>query len=300
MTSTPPDRHDPVALLRCPACRECLRRPAEARADDGELPRLRGALRCENGHSFDVARQGHLTLLDGAGARGLRADTVEMVAARSAVQDAGFFAPVADALARSAEEVDLPEGGLLDLGGGTGYYAAHLLEALPNRVGVSIDLSSVAARRAARAHPRLISVVADVWRELPINDAAAALVTCVFAPRNAGEIARVLAPGGLLLVVTPRPGHLRELVEGAGMLAVDADKEQRLAEQLAAFDPVAERTITCTREVTPTLAADLVLMGPSAFHVDPDDLRSRLADHAPPTVTLDVRMGAYRRPQEPR
>jgi 23S rRNA (guanine745-N1)-methyltransferase len=67
---------------------------------------------------------------------------------------------------------------------------------------VAVDASKYAARRAARAHPRLGAVVDDTWREVPVRSRAIALAACIFAPRNGPEIARVLAPGGELVVVT--------------------------------------------------------------------------------------------------
>ena len=55
----------------------------------------------------------------------------------------------------------------------------------------------------------------------------------VFAPRNASEMARILAPGGTLLAVTPTTRHLHELVGPLGLLSVPDDKEDRLDAQLA-------------------------------------------------------------------
>ncbi len=51
-----------------------------------------------------------------------------------------------------------------------------------------------------------------------MRDAVAALVLNVFAPRNGAETTRVLAPGGLLAVVTPTERHLEELVGPLGLL----------------------------------------------------------------------------------
>ena len=58
-------------------------------------------LRCANGHSFDVARQGYVTLMPGAAKAGT-ADTAEMVADRAAFLGAGHYAPLASALAERA------------------------------------------------------------------------------------------------------------------------------------------------------------------------------------------------------
>ena len=52
---------------------------------------------------------------------------------------------------------------MLDLGGGTGHHLAAVLDRAPDAVGVVLDSSAYAARRAARAHPRALAVVADSW-----------------------------------------------------------------------------------------------------------------------------------------
>src|SRR5205823_9615897 len=134
---------------------------------------------------------------------------------------------IGTALAAAARRV--AAGGLVvDLGAGTGHHTATVLDALPGRLGLALDSSTYALRRAARAHPRLGAVACDGWRRLPVRDGAAGLVLDVFAPRNGAEFRRILAPGGALLVVTPEPAHLHELVDTLGLLAVDPDKDRRL------------------------------------------------------------------------
>jgi SAM-dependent methyltransferase len=105
----------------------------------------------------------------------------------------------------------------------------------------------------------------DVWHGLPVADEAAAILLNVFAPRNGAEFRRILAPGGRLLVVTPNPGHLRQLVTALGLLTVDEDKPERLARSLDPwFRRVATREITTTRPLSRAAVRAAVLMGPSA------------------------------------
>ncbi len=77
-----------------------------------------------------------------------------------------------------------------------------------------------------------MAVVADTWAGLPVRDGAVDRVLVVFAPRNGAETARVLAPGGRLVVVTPAADHLAELVGPLGLLSVDPAKAERLAGSL--------------------------------------------------------------------
>ncbi|YCK33148.1 putative RNA methyltransferase [Actinomadura sp. ATCC 39365] len=78
---------DIVEHLICPVCHA-----------DVEL--ADGALRCARGHSFDVAKQGYVSLLTGSRPPGT-ADSPAMVAARAEFLAAGHYAPLAQALAET-------------------------------------------------------------------------------------------------------------------------------------------------------------------------------------------------------
>jgi 23S rRNA (guanine745-N1)-methyltransferase len=218
-----------------------------------------------------------------------------MVADRVAFLEDGHYAGVTRALARAVADGPAPAA-LLDLGGGTGHHLAGVLDGLPNAVGAVLDSSPYAARRAARAHPRAVAVVADTWARLPVADGAVDRVLVVFAPRNGPEIARVLRADGRLVVVTPAADHLGELVGPLGLLRVDPDKAARLA---AALEPHLEPVATTVhRERLPldrAAVATLVGMGPHARHVARDDVRTALADFPEPLdVTVSVQIGTYR------
>jgi 23S rRNA (guanine745-N1)-methyltransferase len=267
---------DVLDLLACPHCGRALVRRGQTVA-------------CANGHSFDVASQGYVSLLPGDARLG-SADTAEMVAAREAFLGAGHFAPLAEAIGAEAERA-IGDGAVVDVGAGTGWYLAHLLDRFPDRAGLALDLSKHALRRAARAHPRIGAVACDVWRQLPVRDGVAGLVLSVFAPRNGAEIARVLAPGGALVVVTPTRRHLHELVSAFGLLTVDERKEDRLAAQLDAH-LAPERHARCDwgLELAAHDVLNAVSMGPSAHHMEIDP-----AEAGPMRVTASVTISIHRR-----
>ncbi|ROO88584.1 23S rRNA m(1)G-748 methyltransferase [Actinocorallia herbida] len=267
---------DVVDLLACPIC-------ADGLALDGRT------LRCPSRHSFDVAKQGYVSLLPG-GAHTGTADTAAMVAARADFLDAGHYAPLATALA------GLASGTVVDAGAGTGHYLAACLgdRSDAGSSGLALDLSKHAMRRAARIHPRVGAVVADLWKPLPVRDAVADTLLNVFAPRNAPEYRRILRPGGRLLVVTPAPDHLAELVGPLGLLSVDPRKDERLAESLhGSFTPADATEITIPLTLTPDEAVTLVAMTPSAHHIPEGALRTRLPDADTVTATAHVRIGVY-------
>jgi 23S rRNA (guanine745-N1)-methyltransferase len=274
---------DVLGLLCCPHC-------------GAELDSVGGAVRCGAGHSFDVARQGYLNLLPGDARTGT-ADTAAMVAARERFLAGGHYVPVADRLAAVCEQAVGADGCVVDVGAGTGFYLATVLERLPDRVGLALDISKHALRRAARADPRIGAVGCDAWRPLPVRDGVAALALSVFAPRDPDELARILAPGGALAVVTPTRGHLSELVPAVGMLTVQERKRERLEGKLGgAFATEGETDVEHQLALGHADLRALVAMGPSARHLDADQVAERVAALPEPfAVTLSVRVATYRR-----
>jgi len=268
-----------AACLRCPNC-------------GAPLTVAGRVLSCAAGHAFDLARQGYVTLAPPrrSGARG---DLARMVAARDTFLSAGHYASLADCivaegLAAAAQAVVEPvmasAGLVVDLGAGTGYYLAALLQDLPDWHGIALDASRPALRRALRAHPRIAAIACDVWQELPIQDARADIVLNVCAPRNAQEIARVLAPEGALVVVTPTSRHPHGLARDFELLDVDADKQARLHATLSPqLESVRRRELEFDLALDPADVHALIAMGPSAHHLDPDELRDRILALPPET-----------------
>jgi 23S rRNA (guanine745-N1)-methyltransferase len=239
--------------LRCPHCGEPLDLGARAWA-------------CPRGHSFDRARQGYVNLLrTGTRARG---DSAAMLRARRRFLDAGQYAPLAEAVAVEvgawlAGAAALPAGAraLAECGCGEGYYLDHTARACGDdlRAGgwrlYGFDLARDAVRMAAGRRYAGLDValfVANMWERLPFADGGIGAALVIFAPRNAAELARVIAPGGLLLIVTPMPEHLTEArVALPALLTPEEEKSTRLR---AALSPAF--TLSRTRAVSFTLALD--------------------------------------------
>lgn len=269
-------------VLVCPLCGDSLRL-----AD--------GPLRCPRRHTFDVARHGYVSLLTGT-MRPASADTAPMVQARAAFLQTGHYAPLARVFADLVTTFCPSPSTVLDAGAGTGYYLATVLDALPAAVGLGLDTSTYALRRAARAHIRAKAATWDIWQPLPVRARSVDLLLNVFAPRNGPEFHRVLQPSGTLLTVTPAPQHLGQLRRHLGLLSVDPAKQARLQRTL---DPYFRLDRTQALEYAITLAAEdidnLAGMGPTAHHIPRDELRRRTAPLKPPLpVTASFRISVYR------
>jgi len=250
-----------VDLLRCPRC-------------GSAFAVIEGTLRCTQGHSFDIAKQGYANLTGAA--QPAHADSPAMVTARAELLDSGRYAALSDAMINTLPG-DVST--VLDVGTGTGHYVAAALDARPGARAVGLDVSVAACRRAARAHPRLAVVTADAWAGLPVIDDSVDVVLSVFSPRNADEFARVLRSDGCVISVTPDPDHLSELRSTFGLLGVEDGKERRLADAFGRSGLITAEQQTIRRR-DPWTADDAVrsiMMGPNAFHSRAEAVRAEAA-----------------------
>ncbi len=274
-----------VTDLRCPACDEPLMA--------GER-----AFTCPRGHSFDRARQGYVNLLRPTRLRG---DTPEMLQARRRFLDAGWYAPLADAICDevgawlASAAIPSDARALLDAGCGEGYYLSRLAEALSPQLTASgwrlygLDLAKDAVRMAAGRTRAVTWLVANSKDRLPFGDGSLGALLSIFAPRQADEFARALAPGGLLLVVTPAEEHLAEArVALPWLLAPEPEKGERLrATLVGAFTLEGERSVTFPLALDAAALHDLAVMTPHRA-VDAADLTA--ATHAAVAHAPDGRL----------
>ncbi|HEX6940285.1 MAG TPA: methyltransferase domain-containing protein [Longimicrobiales bacterium] len=284
--------HPCTGILTCPVCGE-------------PLSWAERALRCPRGHAFNRARQGYYHLLPvGHGRSGIRGDTREMVQARRRFLERGHFEPLSDAIDAAALRLLPARSGAftaVEAGCGEGYYIGRLARAVraaaPGAAHcfIGVDVSKEAVKLAARTHGDVCFVVNDVKHRLTVADGRVDVLLDVFAPRNPGEFARVVRPGGLLLVALPREDHLAELRARLPLLGIEAGKRARAIEQLdAAFELEAEQAIGYRREMAADEVLDLLGMTPNAWHLGPA-ARAEVAGWGSVPVTVSVLLLCFRR-----
>ena len=194
-----PQVHHPVSCYICPICSASLQLNPSAKS-----------YVCDNNHHFDLAKEGYLNLLPVQHKHSSEpGDNKQMMQARRAFLEAGYYEPMAKAVAMMIN-ANQPKH-LLDLGCGEGYYTRKIEADCSNPMMLhGIDIAKFAVAAAAKKQPNARFIVASSNR-LPYADQYFDFVLRVFAPSNDDELKRVLKPSGFLLTVTPGPRHLWQL-----------------------------------------------------------------------------------------
>jgi 23S rRNA (guanine745-N1)-methyltransferase len=174
-------------------------------------------LRCANGHSFDIARQGYVNLLVTSDKRSRDpGDSKEMVVARRAFLSSGHYEPVAQRLAQLVRPLTRLDSVIVDAGCGEGYYLEQLRAQLPASrhsapTLIGFDISRAAVQAATRRFAATWLVASN--RNIPLTAGSADCLLSLFGFPVFESFRRLLKDSGALLTVNAGPQHLIELRE---------------------------------------------------------------------------------------
>ncbi|MBE6610886.1 MAG: methyltransferase domain-containing protein [Ruminococcaceae bacterium] len=261
-----------MSILVCPFCGVALAR-------DGASYFCGGAKR----HCFDIAKSGYVSLTRASGTSG---DDRDMVRARTAFLEEGYYAPFADAVADAAKGCAV----IVDAGCGEGYYTNRLASDGAQVYG--FDLSKYAcdhgAKCAKRAENGAFFGVASVF-ELPIADESADAVVSLFAPIAEKEFSRILEPGGRLIVGAAGRRHLYELKQAIYAEAYENEGRRDLPE---GFALLSQENVTYTFDCAGEHLRPLFSMTPYAFKTSISDA-AKLDALERLTITADFDIFIY-------
>lgn len=163
---------------------------------------------CENNHRFDCAKEGYVNLLPVQKKKTKEpGDNKEMMLARRAFLDKGYYQPLSDKVNSLALEVNPDAKKVLDIGCGEGYYTHRLVNLLANlKQAYGLDISKSAIRYAAKRYKDIHFSVASVF-EMPFADQSFDLAIRIYAPSKVEELQRIIKPEGVLITVSPGPKH---------------------------------------------------------------------------------------------
>jgi 23S rRNA (guanine745-N1)-methyltransferase len=178
-----------------------------------------GIWTCENGHSYDVAKEGYVNLLLVQQKNSKQpGDNKQMVNGRRTFLEQGFYQPLADSISdifsrHLATLKDQTEVSFFDAGCGEGYYMSQVSRSC-NQIDVEIefsglDISKFAVQRAAKKYAKHHFAVASTY-QLPLENNSQDAVLQIFAPSSDIEIQRVLKSNGIWITVNPAANHLYE------------------------------------------------------------------------------------------
>ena len=216
-----------------------------------QLVREERRVRCDRGHSFDVARSGYINLLQPQDKRSKQpGDTIAAVAGRRRLHDLGVAEPLLKAVSAFVGAVQ--DDTVLDAGCGDGFYIGNL----ERQIGFSahgLDISIPAVDAAAKRYPGCEWIVANADRVVPYADASFSIVMSITARMNAAEFHRVLREDGCLLVAVPAPDDLVEL-RGEGR-----DRAARTIETFAlGFTLAGQQRATTTSDLDAAAVEDVL------------------------------------------
>ncbi len=222
--------------------------------------------RCDNNHTYDIAREGYVNLLLSQHKKSRHpGDSKEMIRSRQRFLNKGYYQILADAVAQSTGRSQ----NLLDIGCGEGYYMEILRAAIPSLHLAGIDMSKTAVRLAAKrkmnAHLAVISAYA-----LPFFDEVFDTAVSIFSPISPEETGRVLAENGRLIMVGPGEEHLRTLAEQIYERIVPHKGNYDLLDDAAAFTLQSQQEIKQSIIVDGEDVHDLLMMTPYYWHTKPE------------------------------
>ena len=244
-----------ATAFACPICQE-------------NLTLVESSLKCNNRHSFDLAKFGYVNLAPQI-KQSANYDK-ENFQNRQQILEAGFYQAileaVSDLLANSKNAKTI-----LDIGCGEGFYSRKLQERHPDKTLYAFDISKDSVQIAANSEPNWAVnwFVGDLAR-LPIKDASMDILLDIFSPANYGEFRRVLSKDGILIKVIPTENHLKEIRQRVQNQLTNKDySNQDIKNHFQEhFTILSSQTVSLTKPITADQLQALLSMTPLLFHVD--------------------------------
>ena len=244
-----------ASAFACPICQE-------------NLTLVESSLKCENRHSFDLAKFGYVNLTPQI-KQSANYDK-ENFQNRQQILEAGFYQAiletVSDLLSNSKNAKTI-----LDIGCGEGFYSRKLQERHPDKTFYAFDISKDSVQIASKSEPNWAVnwFVGDLAR-LPIKDASMDILLDIFSPANYGEFRRVLSKDGILIKVIPTKNHLKEIRQKVQDQLTNKDySNQDIKNHFQEhFTILSSQTASLTKTITADQLQALLSMTPLLFHVD--------------------------------
>lgn len=232
--------------------------------------------RCEQGHSYDQAKQGYVNLHVVQHKHSKNpGDTPESVAARRQFLASGAYQKLQQKIVEVVSTLSAIRA--MDIGCGEGYYTQAMANEIPHLIGV--DIAKNAVQIAAKQDvQKQVTWVVGTGAVLPVLDESLQLCTSFFSPLPKSEMLRTLEAGGYVLMATPAPQHLYAMREALFDDVKPHESEKFIAQLAPEFDLVADDLIEADLVLDQQQLRDLIAMTPYAYKAKPEK-RKRLEEH---------------------
>ena len=244
-----------ASAFACPICQE-------------NLTLVESSLKCENRHSFDLAKFGYVNLAPQI-KQSANYDK-ENFQNRQQILEAGFYQAILDAVSDLLASSKTTKT-ILDIGCGEGFYSRKLQERHPDKTFYAFDISKDSVQIAAKIEPNWAVnwFVGDLAR-LPIKDTSMDILLDIFSPANYGEFRRVLSKDGILIKVIPTKNHLKEIRQKVQDQLTNKDySNQDIKNHFQNnFTILSSKTASLTKPITAEQLQALLSMTPLLFHID--------------------------------
>ena len=244
-----------ATAFACPICQE-------------NLTLLESSLKCNNRHSFDLAKFGYVNLAPQI-KQSANYDK-ENFQNRQQILESGFYQAILEAVSDLLSNSKNAKT-ILDIGCGEGFYSRKLQERHPDKTFYAFDISKDSVQIAAKSEPNWAVnwFVGDLAR-LPIKDASMDILLDIFSPANYGEFRRVLSKDGILIKVIPTENHLKEIRQKVQDQLTKKDySNQDIKEHFQGhFTILSNQTASLTKTITADQLQSLLSMTPLLFHID--------------------------------
>ena len=244
-----------ATAFACPICQE-------------NLTLVESSLKCENRHSFDLAKFGYVNLAPQI-KQSANYDK-ENFQNRQQILEAGFYQAILDALSTMLCSLETSKT-ILDIGCGEGFYSRKLQEVHPDKTFYAFDISKDSVQIAAKSETNwAVNWFVGDLTQLPIKDASMDILLDIFSPANYGEFQRVLSKDGILIKVIPTENHLKEIRQTVQDQLKKKDySNQDIKEYFQEhFSIQSIQTASLTKSITAEQRQALLSMTPLLFHVD--------------------------------
>lgn len=167
--------------------------------------------KCENNHSYDVAKEGYVNLLPVQKKNSKNpGDNKEMINARRSFLESGHYTTLVNQIIKTIDHKE--DKTLLDAGCGEGYYSGQIATKIKGINVLGFDISKEAIKKAAKKYKDQQFFIAGVT-DIPVAEKCLDTYLTIFAPIDTSEINRVLAEDGQVIIVSAGPNHMKEIAE---------------------------------------------------------------------------------------